>query len=180
MVIRIHKSKKSRQHYDQKKKYKQHSTKHTHKTKDRAIWATVNLIKRYDESLFSQKQIVAILFRSFGFPLTYCGLILFRPFGFPLWHILAWSCLDPLVSLWHILAWSCLDPLVFLSDIFWPDPVLTIWVSCSQRLISYLAFQSFDYQFTWWKLFQKRVVRTKLDIYVLVKIQHQYKCKLWN
>ena len=35
-VIRIRKSKKNRQHYDQKKKYKQQSTKHTHKTKDRA------------------------------------------------------------------------------------------------------------------------------------------------
>jgi hypothetical protein len=34
-VIRIHKSKKNRQHNGQKKKDKQRSTKHTHKTKDR-------------------------------------------------------------------------------------------------------------------------------------------------
>ena len=33
IIFRI--SKKNRQHYDQKKKYKQLSTKHTHKTKDR-------------------------------------------------------------------------------------------------------------------------------------------------
>ena len=35
-VIRTHKLKNDRQHNDQKKKYKQPSTKHTHKTKDRA------------------------------------------------------------------------------------------------------------------------------------------------
>jgi hypothetical protein len=34
-VIRIHKSKNDRQHNDQKKKDKQRSTKHTHKTKER-------------------------------------------------------------------------------------------------------------------------------------------------
>ena len=34
-VIRIRKSKKGRQYNGQKKKYKQRSTKHTHKTKDR-------------------------------------------------------------------------------------------------------------------------------------------------
>jgi hypothetical protein len=34
-AIRIHKSKKDRKHNGQKKKDKQRSTKHTHKTKDR-------------------------------------------------------------------------------------------------------------------------------------------------
>jgi hypothetical protein len=34
-VIRIRKSKKNRQHNGQKKKYKQRSTKHTYKTRDR-------------------------------------------------------------------------------------------------------------------------------------------------
>jgi hypothetical protein len=32
----------------------------------------------------------------------------------------------------------------------------------------YLAFQSFDFVRTWWRLFQKRVVGTKFDIYVLI------------
>jgi hypothetical protein len=32
----------------------------------------------------------------------------------------------------------------------------------------YLAFQSFDFVRTWWRLFQKRVVRTKFDIYVFI------------
>ena len=39
-----------------------------------------------------------------------------------------------------------------------------------KRLLSYLAFQSFDFEGTWWRLFQKRVVRTKLDIYVFVTL----------
>ena len=40
-------------------KDKHQSTQHTHKTKDRAAIAPVKLIYRYDESLFSQKPIVA-------------------------------------------------------------------------------------------------------------------------
>ena len=32
----------------------------------------------------------------------------------------------------------------------------------------YLAFQSFDCVRTWWRLFQKRVVRTNFDIYVFI------------
>ena len=33
-------------------------------------------------------------------------------------------------------------------------------------ILSYLAFQSLDYEHTGWRLFQKRVVQIKLDIYV--------------
>jgi hypothetical protein len=29
-------------------------------------------------------------------------------------------------------------------------------------------FQSFDFERTWWRLFQKHVVRSKFDIYVLL------------
>ena len=32
----------------------------------------------------------------------------------------------------------------------------------------YLAFQSFYFERTWWRLFQKLVVRTKFDIYVFM------------
>jgi len=46
-VTRIRKWKKNRQHNDQKKKDKQRSTKHTHKTKDRVTRA---LLKTDDES----------------------------------------------------------------------------------------------------------------------------------
>jgi hypothetical protein len=35
------------------------------------------------------------------------------------------------------------------------------------KTLNYLAFQSFDFEHTtWWRLFQKRVVRTKFDINV--------------
>jgi len=38
----------------------------------------------------------------------------------------------------------------------------------NQLCLNYLAFQYFDIESTWWRLFQKRVVRTKLDIYVFI------------
>ena len=36
------------------------------------------------------------------------------------------------------------------------------------KTLNYLAFQSFNFERTWWRLFQKCVVRTKLDIYVFM------------
>jgi len=36
------------------------------------------------------------------------------------------------------------------------------------KTLNYLAFQSFDLKRTWWRLFQKRVVCTKFDIYVFI------------
>ena len=38
----------------------------------------------------------------------------------------------------------------------------------SRQDLNYLAFQSLDFERTWWRLLQKRVVRTKLDIYVFI------------
>jgi len=34
----------------------------------------------------------------------------------------------------------------------------------------YVAFQPFDFERTWLSVFQKRVVRTKFDIYVSISI----------
>jgi hypothetical protein len=34
--------------------------------------------------------------------------------------------------------------------------------------LNYLAFQSFAYERIWWRLFQKCIVHTKLDIYVFI------------
>ena len=48
-------------------------------------------------------------------------------------------------------------------------PVRDRWYPCTQRLLIYLAFQSFDFERTRWKLFQKRVVYTNLDIYFLTR-----------
>jgi hypothetical protein len=38
------------------------------------------------------------------------------------------------------------------------------------KTLNYMAFQSFDFERTLLRLFQKRVVRTKLDIYVLITV----------
>ena len=34
------------------------------------------------------------------------------------------------------------------------------------KILNYLAFQSFDLECIWWRLFQKRAVCTRLDIYI--------------
>jgi len=36
------------------------------------------------------------------------------------------------------------------------------------KTLNYLAFQSLDFERTWWRLLQKRVVCTKFDIYVFI------------
>jgi hypothetical protein len=36
------------------------------------------------------------------------------------------------------------------------------------KIFNYLAFQSFDFERTWWKLFQKRTIGTNVDIYVFI------------
>ena len=45
----------------------------------------------------------------------------------------------------------CLNPLVFLLP----------------KLLSYLAVPSFDFEFSWWRLFKTSVVRTELYMFVL-------------
>ena len=56
--------------------------------------------------------------------------------------------------------------LVTLDD--FGDPYLGPLVYLLAKRLNYLAFQSFDFERTWWSLFQKRVVRTKFDTYVLL------------
>jgi len=42
-----------------------------------------------------------------------------------------------------------------------------------------MAFQYLDYERTWWRLSQKRVVRTELDIYVFLPVcENKQKFKL--
>jgi hypothetical protein len=63
-----------------------------------------------------------------------------------------------------------IEILVRIGDLAAFDcPLLTIlfgflWSSCSNGLLSCFAFHSFDLWCVWWRLCQKRVVRTKLDI----------------
>ena len=39
-----------------------------------------------------------------------------------------------------------------------------------------MAFQLFDFERTWWRLFQKRLVRTKLDFYVFIILELFGRC----
>ena len=42
------------------------------------------------------------------------------------------------------------------------------WSYCCQRLLNYLAFQSFGFERVWWNLFHESFVRTKLDVYLFI------------
>ena len=42
--------------------------------------------------------------------------------------------------------------------------MILIWKEVSWNI----GFQPFDFERTWWRLFQKRVVHTKFDIYVFI------------
>jgi hypothetical protein len=44
----------------------------------------------------------------------------------------------------------------------------------------YLAFQTFDYEPNWWSLFQKRVVRISIDIYIFLFLEINFKSSLEN
>jgi len=46
------------------------------------------------------------------------------------------------------------------------------------KTLNYLTFQPFDFEFTWWRLFQKHVVRIKFDIYVLLDVRSRLKSHL--
>jgi hypothetical protein len=56
---------------------------------------------------------------------------------------------------------------IHVGDLSW------FWLSCLGPLVLLLPkFKLFGFPFerTWWRLFQKRVVRTKLDIYVFITV----------
>jgi hypothetical protein len=56
---------------------------------------------------------------------------------------------------------------------------MTETVLIALNTLNYLAFQSSDFECTWWRLFQKRVVCNKFDIYVIVNFILNYICP-WN
>jgi hypothetical protein len=56
-----------------------------------------------------------------------------------------------------------LDNRIFLAILFRPLCFI------APKTINSFAFQSFDLERTWWRLFEKCVVRTKFDIYVFIK-----------
>jgi hypothetical protein len=51
---------------------------------------------------------------------------------------------------------------------FWLSCLCPYLLHCSQISLNYFTFKSFDFEPTWWWLFQKRAVRTKFDIYVFI------------
>jgi hypothetical protein len=42
-----------------------------------------------------------------------------------------------------------------------------VWISCSKRLLNYLAVIYFGFEDTWWRLIPKRVACTKFKVFVL-------------
>ena len=67
-------------------------------------------------------------------------------------------------SLWHR------RPLPILAILFRPFDFIF------PKSLNYLAFQSSDFERIWWRLFQKHVMCTKLDIYVFIWIVHSVCC----
>jgi hypothetical protein len=49
----------------------------------------------------------------------------------------------------------------------------------SSKSLNYLAFQSFDFECTWWWLFQKRVAHTKFDIYFFSTLENIHNTFIW-
>ena len=62
------------------------------------------------------------------------------------------------------------DPLpqayMTLSDFGCPG--WSLWYYCSQECWDYLVYQSFDFEHTWWRWIQRRVVCAKFDVYVFI------------
>ena len=53
-----------------------------------------------------------------------------------------------------------------------------LWFYCSQRVkkIYFMTFLYLDFEYTWWRLLQKPIARTKLDIYVFITSKYLIKC----
>ena len=80
-----------------------------------------------------------------------------------------------LTNMEKITNWKCMFGIQIITDLSWRIVdilynrnnmvlILAILFTCSQRHLYYMAFQSFDFERTLGRLFQKRVVRIKLDI----------------
>ena len=83
-----------------------------------------------------------------------------------IYHTYSWDALFDFLQyfvftrIYHTYSWGDLS-------LFWLS-CLGLLVLVLPKLLNYLAFQSFDFERTWWRLFQKDVVRTKFDIYVFI------------
>jgi hypothetical protein len=55
---------------------------------------------------------------------------------------------------------------MYEADIDGLNMIVNVW----SRHRNYLSVKYFDFEPTWWRLFQKRAVRSKFDIYVFIDI----------
>ena len=65
-------------------------------------------------------------------------------------------------SIFQLFSWIKVKVLI---SFVWLDLTTSVLTNV---YLNYLSFQSFDFESTWWWLFQKRVVRTEFDIYVCI------------
>jgi len=60
----------------------------------------------------------------------------------------------------------------------WSWPILAIlfipFGFLVSKTLNYLAFQTFDFDRTWWRLYQKVVVYVKFDIYVFINAYNMF------
>ena len=90
------------------------------------------------------------------------------------WYYIVCRCL--IILLYHVYSHSHHKTLHVILRFFslshgWP--YLTVadfgWFCfIAPKTLNYLAFHSFDIERTWWRLFLKRIVHTKFDIYVFI------------
>jgi len=102
--------------------------------------------------LVREKLITKQIFRSVVSPLAFLNPLLLSPY----------INIDRIVVVLHLHSLSVQGLLVYiLAILFRPFGFI------APKTLNYWAFQSVDFEYTWWRLLQKRVVRTRVDIYVI-------------
>ena len=88
------------------------------------------------------------------------GLVIKRT---PSWDYEAWKRFKGTVPLFYFLSRCNVGySIMFMIDVILLRSFGDLWLT---KILYYLAFQSFDF---WWRLFQKRVLWTKIDIYICI------------
>ena len=68
---------------------------------------------------------------------------------------------------------GAMNPLVIECGMKRPNILFMSFGFIARKNFNYFAFQFCYFERTWWRLFQKRVVRTKLDIYDVIIVDFQ-------
>ena len=91
------------------------------------------------------------------------------------------SCVCYGYQFWPLFLWFCLTVYFvfhFYYTIIGKEQnyfINSICLQCIKVLFNYLTFQFFDFERTWWRLFQKCVLHTKSDIFVFIIIMDNTK-----